>query len=122
MEWSFKYYSWIAALTREPHFMVMFAAFGVPLLMLAIVIPLYILRKLGFPKAAERMGGLIYPPIVITWILGFVVMIIFSFTGVDAIRMFLCWCVLLLCSFMFTLVNRKAISQWMKETGKKKPF
>jgi hypothetical protein len=47
MEFSFKLYDFIQQIEATPHFMVMWAAFGVPALMLALALPFYILRKAG---------------------------------------------------------------------------
>jgi hypothetical protein len=118
MEFSFKYYEILHYFEAEPAMVVMCAAFGIPLLMFALALPLYIFRKIGLDKTLKPFYSILYIPLAISWIIGFVLMMILLFTGVSGIRMVLIWSLLYLTYLAFGIFNRKAINRWIDDTGK----
>lgn len=118
MEFSFKYYEILQYFESEPMMVVMFAAFGVPLFMFALSLPLYIFRKIGLDKTLKPFYSILYIPLAITWIIGFILMIILLMTGVSGIRMVIVWTLMYLTYLVFGIFNRKAINRWIDDTGK----
>lgn len=118
MEFSFKLYDFIREIEVNRHYMVMWAAFGVPALMLALCLPLYIIRKIGLDKYLSGSYTVIFSSLGVTWILGFITMIILFFTEVSGIRMFMIWVLMFLTYLVFCAFNYKMLSKWLIELSK----
>jgi len=120
MEFSFKLYDFLQMLEDNPQYMVMWSAFGVPLLMFALALPLYIFRKIGLQEQAKPLANLAYISLGITWIIGFITMMIMMFTDVSGIRMFLVWSLMFITYLTFTLFNYKILIKGVGNLSKKK--
>lgn len=120
MEFSFKLYDFLQMLEDNPQYMVMWSAFGVPLLMFALALPLYIFRKIGLQEQAKPFANVAYISLGITWIIGFITMMIMMFTDVSGIRMFLVWSLMFITYLAFTLFNYKMLIKGVGSLSKKK--
>ena len=120
MEFSFKLYEFLQAVETNRHYMVMWAAFGVPLFMLVLTLPFYILRKLGLYNFMKPFYSVIYLSLGISWILGFITLMVLYFAYVSGIRMFLIWILMFLTYFVFCIFNRTMLNQWVDEISKSK--
>jgi hypothetical protein len=109
---SFEYFAWLRLLNDNPPAMVAWAAFGVPLAMFASALPGYILRKMGLSIPSSFMT-VFYTSGTITWLTGFIVMMILLFSGIAAIRMLIIWCLMYLFYFMFCLFYHRPLKKWM---------
>ena len=118
MEFSFKAYQFLADIEANRHYMVLWAAFGVPLFMLALTLPFYILRKLGLYNFMKPFYSVIYLSLGISWILGFITLMVLYFSEVSGIRMFLIWGLMFLTYFVFCIFNRNMLNQWIDEISK----
>lgn len=120
MEFSFKLYDFLRELENNPQYMVMWSAFGVPALMFALGIPFFILRKIGLEKQAKAIANVVYMALFVSWILGFITMMIMMFTEVSGIRMFMVWSLLFITYFVFTIFNYKMLVKGLGNLSKKK--
>ena len=122
MEFSFKAYQFLADIEANRHYMVLWAAFGVPLFMLALTLPFYILRKLGLYEFMKPFYSVIYLSLGISWILGFITLMVLYFSEVSGIRMFLIWILMFLTYFVFSVFNRNMLNRWVDEISNTKSF
>lgn len=120
MEFSFNYYDFLQTLEANPEYMVMWAAFGVPVLMFALALPLFILRKIGLQEQSKPFANVAYLSLGITWILGFVTMMIMMFTNVSGIHLFIVWVLMFITYLAFTLFNYKRLMKGVTAISKKK--
>jgi hypothetical protein len=120
MEFSFKLYHFLEQLEANPQYMVMWASFGVPILMLGLALPAFIARKLRLEKYSKPFFSILYISLIVSWLTGFVVMMIFLFTGVSGIRMFITWILLFVTYFIFTIFNHNQIDRWLKQLTESK--
>ncbi|MNK01402.1 hypothetical protein D3C87_192000 [compost metagenome] len=118
MEFSFKLYDFIQQIETNRHYMVMWAAFGVPAFMFALCLPLFIIRKVGLDKYIKGSYTVIFSSLGITWILGFITMMILFSTEVSGIRMFMVWVVMFVTYLTFCAFNNKMLSKWLTEFSK----
>jgi len=123
MEFSFKLYDFIRAIEGNRQYIVMWSAFGMPLLILALTLPLYLFRKIGLDKVFKPFYVVLYGSLLITWILGFVTMMILFFTEVSGIRMFIIYLLIFATYVFFTIFNYKKLNSVVDEKSKviKKP-
>jgi hypothetical protein len=119
MEFSFKLFDFLQDVENKPEIMVMWAAFGIPVLMFALALPLYILRKLGLEESIKPAVSVVYLSLSITWILGFVTMMVLLFANVTGIRMFLVWSLMFLTYLIFCIFNRKQLMKGVDHITKK---
>lgn len=120
MEFSFNYYDFLQTLDANPDYMVMWAAFGVPVLMFALALPLFILKKIGLQEQSKPFANVAYLSLGITWILGFITMIIMMFTEVSGVRMFLVWSLMFFTYLLFSMFNYKSLMKGVKHINTKK--
>jgi hypothetical protein len=120
MEFSFKLYHFLEQLDANPQYMVLWASFGVPLLMLGLALPAFIARKSRLEKYSKPFFSILYISLIVSWLTGFVVMMIFLFTGVSGIRMFIVWILLFITYFIFTIFNHNQIDRWLKQLTESK--
>jgi hypothetical protein len=120
MEFSFKLYHFLEQLEANPQYMVLWASFGVPLLMLGLALPAFIARKSRLEKYSKPFFSILYISLIVSWLTGFVVMMIFLFTGVSGIRMFIVWILLFITYFIFTIFNHNQIDRWLKQLTESK--
>lgn len=119
MEFSFKYYDFLKMLDAHPEYMVIWASFGVPLLMLAFVMPFFVLRKIGLQEHSKPFANVIYLTLGITWILGFMIMMIMMFSNVSGVHMLLTWLLILITYMAFVLTNYKTLMKALRRMSKK---
>ena len=99
----------------NPLSMVLWSAFGVPLIVFIVSMLLIILRKLKIRNAFKTDTLLlIFSLVIITWVMGFITQIIMLFTQVSGLRMLIIWIVMLICYMGFLLFNKKMIIKWAK--------
>jgi hypothetical protein len=116
MEFSIEYYPWLKTLTNNPPYIVMWAAFGVPALMLILLLPSKVLRS---SKVAllQRADMAFYASITTTWIIGFVVMMLLLFTEIAPIRMLIIWCLIFVFHFIFCFIYYQPIKKWLDKVS-----
>jgi len=119
MEFSFKYYEVLQFFDEKPMMVVMCVAFGMPLFLFALSLPLYIFRKIGLQQTLTPYYSLLYVPLLISWIIGFVFMAILLVVEVSGTRMVIIWILMYLTFLAFVIFNRKAVNRWLDETGKR---
>jgi len=120
MEFSFKSYYFLQQIDANPQYMVMWAAFGVPLLMFALALPFFIFRKVGLEKFSKPLSTIVYSTLGITWITGFITMMILLFTEVTGIRMFLVWSLMFLTYLLFCIFYYRPLQKGVMHISKKK--
>ena len=118
MEFSFKLYDFIKEIEANRRYIVMWSAFGVPLLILALTLPLYILRKIGLYPYLKPFYSILYGSLLITWIIGFVAMMVLFFTEVSGIRMFMIYALIFITYIFFTIFNYKNLNTVIDEKSK----
>ncbi|MGO3183381.1 MAG: hypothetical protein ACTIJ9_11170 [Aequorivita sp.] len=118
MELSFEYFELLKKVNEEPIFVVMWAAFGVPLTMLVFTL---LSALIPFKKIKTKLITVVLSILAITWLLGFVVTIILLFAEVSGIKLVFIWFALLISSTIFYAFNSAELSKWtddIKETKK----
>jgi hypothetical protein len=117
----FEHYQWLETLTEEPMLIAGWAAFGVPLAMLAWIVPSMTLRKIGLPLP-DGLQRFFYTSGTITWLTGFIVMMILLFSGISGMRMLVIWCLMYLFYSLFCIFYHRPLRKWMdslvEEKGK----
>jgi hypothetical protein len=114
MEFPFNSIAIIESINREPGLLVGFAAFHPIVLLLVLLFPLWILKKIGIytPKETYGVFGVSVTIIFgIGWILGFVSQILLLFTGVSGLRMLLIYLSMYLCITAFVIANAKSLQK-----------
>ncbi|MDU1905387.1 MAG: hypothetical protein E6772_11435 [Dysgonomonas sp.] len=120
MEFSFEMPSWLMPLIEEPGYLVMWAAFGVFLLILVLSLVFSMLGKLMFRAFFDKMVFITVTTLLATWLTGFVSMMIFLFTGVSSIKMLLIWITLFVGYLIFSIINRRGLERFALEFGGEK--
>ena len=120
MEFSFKLYDFMKDIDSDPQAIVMWAAFGVPLTMLALTFPLFLFRKMGLYPALKPYYRVLYLSLGISWILGFITQMIFFFTAVSGVRMALIWIIMFFVYFTFCSFKRRQLNRWLDALSKTK--
>lgn len=110
MELSFEYFELLKKANEEPIFVVMWAAFGVPLVMLFFTL---VFALIPFKKIKTKLITVVLSILAITWFLGFVVTIILLFANVSGIKLVFIWFILLISSSIFYAFNSAGISKWL---------
>jgi ABC-type spermidine/putrescine transport system permease subunit II len=105
MELSFEYSEYIKKIDSNPELILLWAGLGVPLLMVILAIPIGILRKIGMHNFIPRINTTLYGSLLLTWLLGSLVILLFYFLGISGLRLALIWIVLFLGYFLFCLLN-----------------
>jgi hypothetical protein len=108
----FEYYDWLRVLNEQPMFVTAWAAFGMPLALLACSMPGIVLRKIGLPLP-DGMQYVFYTAGAMTWLTGFVVMMILLFSEISGIRMLLIWCLIYLFYCLFCTFYHRPLRKWM---------
>lgn len=118
MEFSFKLYDFIKEIEANRQYIVMWSAFGMPLFILALTLPLYIFRKIGLYPYLKPFYSVLYGSLLITWILGFITMMILFFTEVSGIRMFIVYVLIFISYLFFTIFNYKNLNKVIDDKSK----
>ncbi|WP_461533168.1 hypothetical protein [Sinomicrobium sp.] len=108
-------YDIVHSIEENPAFMVIWAAFGVPITSFVISIILYQLTK-KWTKQNALLTTTIAALIVVVWILGFVTQMILLFMGASGIQMLLIWIVMFLTYLIFTIFNQKSIYKFISDS------
>ena len=119
MEFSFNLFGFLADIDSHPEYMVMWAAFGVPALMLALTLPLYIFRLLGLYPRLKPFYSVLYISLTITWILGFITTILLFFTKITGVRLLIIWVLMYATYLVFCIFNRNSINRGIETISKK---
>ena len=106
MEFSFRYFEFLKSLEEHPEIMVFGAAFGTPVVMFILV---FITKLYKNSRFKEVINMFIFGSLGIIWIVGFIVMILLTFTEVSGIKLLLIWLCLCLTSFVFVATNMKPL-------------
>jgi uncharacterized protein YacL len=116
MEFSIEYYPWLKTLSNNPPYIVIWAAFGVPVLMLLFLLPSKMLRSTKI-ALLQRLDTAFFASITVTWIIGFVVMMLLLFADIAVIRMAIIWCLIFVFHFVFCFIYYQPIKKWMDKVG-----
>lgn len=106
MELPFKYLPFIETIIKKPMLMVMWAAFGTPLLMFLLSLFSRLYKNLGFSKT---INTIIFSSLGFTWLAGFIITIVLFFSGVSGIKLYFIWITLLLSSLIFSIFNNNTL-------------
>tara|TARA_R110000823_G_scaffold315705_1_gene451128 strand:- start:168928 stop:169281 length:354 start_codon:yes stop_codon:yes gene_type:complete len=108
MEFSFEYFEILKQVNKTPSYTVMWAAFGVPLL-----IAVFMLCTIVIPNKDIKLkvNTAIISILGITWILGFITTILFLFTGISGIKLLAIWCTLFVSVSIFYIFHSTEIAK-----------
>ncbi len=120
MEFSFEIPAWIKTLIDQPVYIVVWAAFGVFFGAMIITLILSWIGKIVSTKALDNIIIPLVSAIMLTWITGFLSMIILLFTGLSGIKMLLIWISIFVGYLVFSILNRRAIERFANDIGTKK--
>lgn len=116
MELPFKYLPFIEFIIKEPMFVVIWATFGVPLLMFILFLLTRLYKNVSF---ATNLNTIIFSSLSFTWIAGFIISIVLLFSGVSGIKLYFIWITLCVSSFIFSTFNNNAITKLYDDFSKK---
>lgn len=123
MELPFNLIEILQHIESEPGILVAFAAFHPFALLVVMIIPLWILRKIGLYKPIQTLGLFGFSVVVIFaggWILGFVSQILLMFMGVSGLKMLLIYLSMYLCITAFVIVNARGLQKKFDQDQLKK--
>lgn len=112
MELPFEIFNLLRKIQAEPAILVFFAAFHPVALLILVILPLSILKKIGLYQPNEKMGSFglgVALTLAVGWIMGFVSSILFLFMGVSGIKMILIYLALYACIIAFVMANNKTV-------------
>jgi len=123
MELPFNSIEIIQNIDREPGLLVAFAAFHPIALLLILLLPLWILKKVRLYTPKENygiFGASVTIIIIIGWLVGFASQILLLFTGVTGLKMLFIYFSMYLCITAFVIFNSKSLhKKFLKDTGHK---
>lgn len=123
MELPFNSIEIIQNIDREPGLLVAFAAFHPIALLLILLLPLWILKKIRLYTPKENygtFGASVTIIIIIGWLMGFASQILFLFTGVTGLKMLFIYLSMYLCITTFVIFNAKSLhKKFLKDTSHK---
>ncbi len=106
----FKSLPFLELVMEKPGLMVLWAAFGVPLL---IGLLSYISQSYKHYKYAESIEAVLYASLSFTWLFGFILMIILLSSRVPGIKLYFIWITIFVSSLVFAGINNKAIIKYV---------
>ncbi|MDR1896033.1 MAG: hypothetical protein LBR10_04495 [Prevotellaceae bacterium] len=118
MEFSFKIPEWLVTVVEQPVYIVVWAAFGVFFSALILAVIFSRAGKIFSAKIFDKIATVIVSTLMITWITGFVSMIILLFTGLSGIKMLLIWLSTFTGYFIFSIINYREIKRFSAEFTK----
>ncbi len=125
MELSFNFIDILRNIVAEPGILVAFAAFH-PFALMLLIIPLWILKKIGIYKPIQNLGIFGFSVVVIMmvgWLMGFVSQILLMFMGVSGLKMLMIYLSMYLCITAFVIVNAAGLKKKFDyDQLKKKPL
>ncbi len=98
---------------KEPVFMVFGTAFGIPLFMFVFAMTIGRIYKKAY--FASALNTIIFTTLGLTWLFGFVLMIILFIIGISGIKLFTILLLLLLFLFVFILLNFTSVNKFIDE-------
>jgi len=107
MELHFNIIDILHSIEAEPGVLVAFAAFH-PFALMILLIPLWILKKVGIYRPVQNLGIFGFSVVCIMtvgWLLGFVSQILLMFLGVSGLKMLMIYFAMYLCITAFVIVN-----------------
>ncbi|WP_027382447.1 hypothetical protein [Epilithonimonas caeni] len=114
----------IQNIDAEPGTLVAFAAFH-PFALIVLIVPLWILKKIGLYKPVQNLNVFGFSVVVIFtvgWLLGFVSQILLMFMGVSGLKMLMVYLSMYLCITAFVIVNAAGLRKKFDQNQlKKKP-
>lgn len=122
MELPFSIIEILRYIEEEPRILVVFAAFHFFALML-LIIPLWILKKIGIYKPIQNLGIFGFSVVLIftvVWLLGFVSQILLMFMGVSVLKMLMIYISMYLCITVFVIVNATGLQKKFDQDQLKK--
>jgi hypothetical protein len=111
----------LEAIDKQPGILVAWAAFH-PFALLLLLIPLWILKKLGLHKPKEELGLVgfsITMIIAIGWIMGFASQILLLFMVVSGLKMLFIYTTMYLCIIFYVLFNGISLQKKFLKATKK---
>ncbi|WP_312769062.1 hypothetical protein [Epilithonimonas sp.] len=124
MELPFEIINIIRNIDAEPGTLVAFAAFH-PFALIVLIIPLWILKKIGLYKPVQNLNLFGFSIVVIFtvgWLLGFVSQILLMFVGVSGLKMLMIYFSMYLCISAFVIVNASGLrKKFDQDQLKRKP-
>jgi hypothetical protein len=120
MEFSFKIPEWLVTFVEKPVYIVVWATLGVFFSALILSAIFSLAGKIFSTKIFDKIATVVISTFMITWITGFVSMIIFLFTGLSGIKMLLIWLSAFIGYFIFSIIHYREIERFGKDIGKKK--
>lgn len=100
-------------LSQKPAYVVLGAAFGVPLFM--FVYAMTIARIYKGAVFASVLNTIIFTTLGLVWIIGFILTIVLLFTGISGLKLFLIWLSLLVFITIFIIVNFTSVNKFLDE-------
>ena len=107
MELPFNIIDILRNIEAQPGILVAFAAFH-PFALVVLIIPLWILKKVGIYKPIQNLGIFGFSLVVILtvgWLFGFASQILLMFMGVSGLKMLMVYFSMYLCIIAFVIVN-----------------
>lgn len=92
----------------KPYVMVVWSTLGVCILIFLLLIPMYILQKLGIKNFFTLLIGATF----ISLVMGFITQIFFLLTDVSGLKMLLIWGVMFCINLVFVFTHQKYILKW----------
>lgn len=111
----FKDFPFLQNVIEEPILIVIFSAFGIPALLMGLaLISIPVKNRIS---VSNYLLTIIFVPLLMTWIVGFIAMMALFFAQVSAIKLYLIWLLLFFSSYIFTVINSNSITKYLNSEG-----
>ncbi len=96
--------------------MTLWAAFGVPILMIVIA---FLTRLIPNKDFRKKINTVLLSALATCWIFGFILMILFLFANVSGIKQLFIWCTLCISLIFFAIIHYKELDKLISDMTKK---
>jgi len=113
MAFSFEIQEWMKPFLENPMLIVMWAAFGMPLFILAFMFVIRWLLAMFHTEFRKKVMNILGATLVFTWLAGFVMTMIMFFSEIHPVKLILCWFSLLITTLVFCVIEQRSVLKWI---------
>ena len=113
MEFGFEIPHWMNPFLENPMLIVIWAAFGMPLFILVFMFVIHWLLGIFSAGFREKVIMVLAVTLVITWLVGFILMMLMFFSGVHPVKLIFCWFLLFITVFVFCIMEYRLVLKWI---------
>jgi len=113
MAFSFEIPGWMELFLDKPELTILWAAFGMPLFILAFMFVIRWLLAMFHTEFRKKVMNILGATLVFTWLAGFILIMIMFFSEIHPVKLILCWFSLLITTLVFCIIEQRPILKWI---------